>query len=81
MMASLHTCIHIHGQAIGLQLGNADFFGIMEADPVGAVLWFFPFVFMQIFVFGNMVIAIILDGYMGMKAQHNSHLSRLECLP
>ena len=44
----------------------------MEADPVGAVLWFFPFVFMQIFVFGNMVIAIILDGYMGMKAQHNS---------
>ena len=24
-------------EAIGLQLGNADFFGIMEADPAGAV--------------------------------------------
>jgi hypothetical protein len=33
------------------------------------VLFYFPFIFLQVFVFMNMVIAIILDGYTRMKEE------------
>lgn len=56
-------------QAIGISLGQTDFFSMLEANQIGAILFFFPYVIMQVFVFLNMVIAIILDGYTNMKRE------------
>jgi hypothetical protein len=57
-------------EAIGISMGGADYFSLMDANSWGAILFFFPFIFMQVFVFQNMVIAIILDGYTDMKREH-----------
>lgn len=56
-----------------------------QANQLGAILFFFPFVIMQVFVFLNMVIAIILDGYTNMKRDRQrmaeSWLKDLVCSP
>jgi hypothetical protein len=38
-----------------------------EADPVAAIIFYFPFVFVMLFVTFNVTIAIIMDG-LGLRA-------------
>jgi len=48
-------------------MGSGDYFELAEADPVAAPLFFFPFVFVMLFVTLNITIAIIMDGYTAMQ--------------
>ncbi|KAJ1470988.1 hypothetical protein T484DRAFT_1845756 [Baffinella frigidus] len=48
-------------------MGNGDFFALSEADPIAAPIFYFPFVFVMIFVVLNITIAIIMDGYERMR--------------
>jgi len=57
--AAVHT--------IEFLMGNGDYFALSEADPLAAPLFYFPFVFVMIFVVLNITIAIIMDGYERMR--------------
>ncbi len=43
-------------------LGAGDYEALTEADPIAAPVFYYPFVFIMIFVVFNMTIAIIMDG-------------------
>mmetsp|Transcript_28016 Transcript_28016/g.65205 ORF Transcript_28016/g.65205 Transcript_28016/m.65205 type:complete len:718 (+) Transcript_28016:321-2474(+) len=62
-------------------MGNGDFFALSEADPIAAPIFYFPFVFVMIFVVLNITIAIIMDGYERMRDNREqmktSHLKAL----
>jgi hypothetical protein len=57
-------------ETIGISMGGSDYFSLMDANSWGAMLFFFPFILMQGFVFQNLVIAIIFDIYTHMKKEH-----------
>mmetsp|Transcript_54129 Transcript_54129/g.110435 ORF Transcript_54129/g.110435 Transcript_54129/m.110435 type:complete len:699 (-) Transcript_54129:95-2191(-) len=50
-------------------LGRGNYFQLAEADPIAAPIFFFPFVFIMIFVVLNITIAIIMDGYNAMQSK------------
>jgi hypothetical protein len=45
-------------------LGSGSVYTLFEADQIAAALWYYPFLFVMVFVVLNMTIAIIIDGYM-----------------
>ena len=53
---SLETCFE-------LILGNGDFYELYRANRIGAYLFYYPFVFIMVFVVLNMTIAIIMDAF------------------
>mmetsp|Transcript_10830 Transcript_10830/g.17005 ORF Transcript_10830/g.17005 Transcript_10830/m.17005 type:complete len:320 (-) Transcript_10830:116-1075(-) len=48
-------------------LGSGDYWALNEADAVAAPIFYFPFVFVMIFVTLNITVAIIMDGYAAMQ--------------
>jgi hypothetical protein len=75
-MIPARTCTHHTGkvkefQNIGIgfittaqyMLGGGDVYKLMDADVVGAPIFYYPFTFIMVFVVLNMTIAIIMDGY------------------
>jgi len=61
--------------------GANEYFELLEADSVAAPIFFYPYVFIMIFVVLNMTVAIIMDGYLAMQEQRKAdQLSELEDL-
>jgi len=66
-------------------MGSGDYFELAEVDPVAAPIFFFPFVFIMLFVTLNITIAIIMDGYTAMqehrKAAKEGFFAEMTALP
>jgi len=50
-------------------LGGGDIYKLMDADAIGAPIFYYPFTFIMVFVVLNMTIAIIMDGYTEAQAE------------
>ena len=48
-------------------LGGGDYFALEDVDNIGAPLFYYPFLFVMVFVVFNVTIAIIMDGYVVMQ--------------
>jgi len=48
---------------VQVMLGAFSYNDIAEVDNIAAPVFYYPFVFIMIFVVFNMTIAIIMDGY------------------
>ena len=50
-------------------IGDINYFALMDADSVAAPIFFYPLLFVMIFVVLNLVIAIIIDAHVAMTAE------------
>ena len=48
-------------------LGGGDYFALEDVDNIGAPMFYYPFLFVMVFVVFNVTIAIIMDGYVVMQ--------------
>uniref|UniRef100_A0A7S0TK97 Polycystin cation channel PKD1/PKD2 domain-containing protein n=1 Tax=Hemiselmis andersenii TaxID=464988 RepID=A0A7S0TK97_HEMAN len=66
---------------VRVMLGTGTYTDLSEVDPIAAPVFYYPFVFIMIFVVFNMTIAIIMDGYAlsqeERKTARKSHLKEL----
>lgn len=92
-MTPLRTCEHIVGklpefQNLGIgfittaqyMLGAGDIHRLMDADSIGAPIFYYPFTFVMVFVVLNMTIAIIMDGYIDAQTEKKEKLKWREDL-
>ena len=61
-------------------LGAGDIARLMEADSIGAPIFYYPFTFVMVFVVLNMTIAIIIDGYLDAQNEKKEKLKWREDL-